>query len=103
MAYFHTAKVMGHAQELYKQYKEQWVRENVTDDMLTKTEAAYENDPDIDENMTFEAYVEEHGYVCDTAFHGICYQTFDEFLKNDYHTFLEKEKQAAKKKNDMER
>lgn len=77
MAYFHTAKVMTLAHATYERYKDAWLKEHITDDIITQTEAAYENDPDA--VGSFADYVEENGYA-----NGERYYSFKEFLDREY-------------------
>lgn len=79
MAFFHNARAIAHAQKMYERYKEEWLSENITADIITQTMAAYENDPDVNFDTTFKEYVEKYGYA-----DGSCYYLFDEFLDKEY-------------------
>ena len=70
--------------EAYKKYKEEWIKTNVSETDMIATEAAYENDEEA-KDMTFEEYVEEHGFAND-----MIYYSFEEFLENEYKEFSEK-------------
>lgn len=62
----------------YQKYKEEWIKEHISDTEMVATQAAYENDEES-EFMTFEEYVEEYGFA-----NGMIYASFDEFLDEEY-------------------
>lgn len=71
--------------EAYEKYKDAWIKEHISDEEMTATEAAYENDEEA-KDMTFDEYVQEFGFA-----NGEVYASFDEFLHNEYEEFLENE------------
>lgn len=62
----------------YEKYKNQWIKDHISDTEMTATEATYENNEEAEE-MTFEEYLDEYGFS-----NGECYNTFEEFLHNRY-------------------
>ena len=81
----------------YEKYKEEWIKDHISDVEMTATEAAYENDEEA-KDMTFEEYVEEYGFA-----NGMLYACFDEFLENEYKDIVKEssfnEKQEGKTEN----
>ena len=65
----------------YQKYKEEWIKEHISDTEMVATQAAYENDEES-KFMSFEEYVEEYGFA-----NGMIYASFDEFLDNEYKRF----------------
>ena len=66
---------------LYEKYKEDWVKEHISENRLLKTKGLYkeylQEFDEGDEKPSFEDYIEENGYE------GECYVCFDEFCENE--------------------
>jgi 5'(3')-deoxyribonucleotidase len=76
---------VGNVEELYRvrksdyeEYKAEWIQDHISDETMTATEAAYENNEET-KGMTFDEYVEEYGFA-----DGSCYASYDEFFENEY-------------------
>lgn len=69
----------------YQKYKEEWIKEHISDTEMAATQAAYENDEES-KFMTFEEYVEEYGFA-----NGMIYASFDEFLDEEYEEYEDEE------------
>ena len=63
-------------QMLYVAYKQQWIAEHISDEVMTATEASYENNENA-KDMTLHEYVENYGFA-----DGSCYADFEEFRDN---------------------
>lgn len=70
--------IMVDSNELYERYKEEWVKDHISDEVMTATEAMYENDEDA-QDMTFTEYVEDSGYA-----DGSIYACYNEFIDNEF-------------------
>ena len=74
-------------EQLYEEYKKDWITEHIDDITMTATMALYENTEEA-QNMTFNEYVEEYGFDG-----GQIYSSFEEFIEedlNEYTTWKDK-------------
>lgn len=60
--------------ELYEIYKARWVKDNISDEVMAETRAAYANSEESKE-ITFGEYVDKHGFT-----NGSCYIDRKEFF-----------------------
>lgn len=69
---------MCDSKKLYERYKDEWIKDHISDEVMTATEALYENDEDA-RDLTLTEYVDEFGYS-----DGSGCPCYDEFMDNEF-------------------
>ena len=79
--------------EAYRAYKDSWIEEYISNEVMKQTRAIWENNEELQEMMPFENYIEEYGFS-----NGKKYASYKDFLDNKFQNVIKSKEEKCYEK-----